>query len=98
MHVSPHEDIESYIQATGCAGRDGTQSIAVLMQIIGVRTVDVDTSMKEYMSSTTCRRHQLFHDYERYTYSVKSLCLCCDICNQTCNCTICDLKVDCFCI
>ena len=98
VHVGPPEDIESYIQATGRAGRDGSQSIAVLMQIKGVRTVDVDTSMKEYMSSTTCRRHQLFHDYEGYTYNVESLCLCCDICSQICNCTICDLKVDCFCI
>jgi len=36
VHIGAPEDVESYIQATGRAGQDGAQSIAVLMQIKGV--------------------------------------------------------------
>ena len=31
VHVGAPEDIESYIQETGRAGRDGMQSIAILL-------------------------------------------------------------------
>jgi len=90
--IGPPEDLESYIQATGCAGRDGSQSIAALMHIKGIRTVSVDAKMKENMNS------QLFHNYEGCTYDIESPCLFCDICSETFNCTICDLKVDTFCV
>ena len=95
LHVRAPEDIESYIQATGCAG---AQSIAVLMQIKGVKIVHADAQMKSYTSNDTeCRRYHLFHDYVRYTYNTESPCLCCDICRR-CNCIICDLKVPSFCV
>ena len=35
VHIGPPNDVESYIQETGRAGRDSMQSVAVLFQIPG---------------------------------------------------------------
>ena len=62
--VGPPEDIESYIQETGCAGRDGLPSQAILLL---KKTAFLDDNMKAYCKSTTdCRRHLLFSKMEGY--------------------------------
>jgi len=91
--IGPPEDLESCIQATGCAGRDGSQSIAALMHIKGIRTVSVDAKVKKNI-----RNSQWFHNYKGWTYDIDSPWLYSDICSETFNCTICDLKVDTFCV
>ena len=99
VHVGPPEDVESYIQETGRAGRDGLQSIAILLLIKGVRTIHTDMHMRNYINNETmCRRRSLFADFEGYVHDIKSRCTCCDICRADCHCAHCDLKVQSFCI
>ena len=45
IYLGPPEDVESYIQETGRAGRDGQHSIAILMIIKGIRMIQIDASM-----------------------------------------------------
>ena len=56
IHVSSPDDIESYIQETGRAGRDGLPSLAVLLH--GKETShQLSKSIKDYKANTdTCRR------------------------------------------
>ena len=46
VHLTPPDSVESYIQETGRAGRDGTNSVAVLYLIKGELKY-VDTNMKK---------------------------------------------------
>ena len=68
VHLGPPNDIESYIQETGRAGRDGLPSKAVLL--IKKRYPQyISSDMKAYCSSKQCCR-QTFHsaviDYLHY--------------------------------
>ena len=67
VHVGLPEDIESYIQETGRAGRDGRPALATLLK---ARTYHLcEKSMKEYAANTTvCRRDVLFQSMEKYTH------------------------------
>ena len=99
VHVGPPKDVESYIQETGRAGRDGLQSIAVIFIIKEVRVVHTDMHMRTYINNKTmCRRITLFHDFEGYVHDITNLCMCCDICKVDCQCSYCDLKVQSFCV
>ena len=89
VHVGLPEDIESYIQETGRAGRDGRPALATLLK---ARTYHLcEKSMKEYAANTTvCRRDVLFQPMEKYTHEhLGSSCMCCDICAHSCNCECC---------
>ena len=81
FHVGPPENIESYIQETGPAGRDGGESLALLMLIKNIRIIHVDANMRNYITGTTCRRDCLFQDFEGYSPIKTTSCICCDICS-----------------
>ena len=86
IHLGPPEDVESYIQETGRAGRDGQHSIAILMIIKGIRMIQIDASMRRYINSSTCRRNSLFSNFEGYCRDTCDTCVCCDVCFKTCEC------------
>ena len=89
IHVGPPDDIESYIQETGRAGRDGKKSLAVILMSKGVRYA-MDVKMRHYVNNTAaCRRNTLFSDFVGYKHNVHIACLCCDICKKHCNCKEC---------
>lgn len=90
IHMGPPEDSEAYIQATGRAGRDGFNSIAVLYLIKGLRHT-VNSRMKRYIENTSsCRRNVLFDDFEGYVSpSCIPPCACCDVCAGGCQCMSC---------
>ena len=89
MHLGVPTDIDDYIQESGRAGRDGQQSLSVLLKYPGMYTDStVDKRMKTFVNSNNvCRREVLLehfgiknhvHDNQRHT--------CCDICASTCSC------------
>ena len=90
VHVGAPEDIESYIQETGHAGRDGMQSIAILLLVKGQSRHYADVNMKSYIrNEAMCRREMLFSHFEGHISNAASCCLCCDICFKLCKCESC---------
>lgn len=84
------EDVETYIQQIGRAGRDGKPSLALLVKLpAGKRKVS--NNMKDYVkNSEICRRKVLFSDIDDHVHKEKHpKCLCCDICERTCECKNC---------
>ena len=78
VHLGPPDDIDSYIQETGRAGRDGLQSEAILLK----KTCFSD-NMKFYCNNNTqCRRFVLFIEMEGYCPDKHSVPPkdCCDVC------------------
>ena len=93
VHLGPPEDVESYIQETGRAGRDGGHAVAVLLIVRGIRMINVDGNMRTYLESGTCRRDMLFKDFVGYYHNSCTLCMCCDICCNACKCQpLCNCK------
>ena len=91
VHVDLPDDIESYIQHTGRAGRDGQPSLAVLLRIKGGGRRILDYNMKEYgQSESVCRRDALFANMDNYQHiDMGTACLCCDVCMRHCTCGLC---------
>ena len=91
------DDVETYIQQVGRAGRDKKHSLAVLVKLpIGKRKVS--NTMKDYRkNSEVCRRKILFSDIEEYVHEEKQTkCFCCDICERKCECKNCQDNLSSF--
>lgn len=96
IHWGIPQDAESYVQESGRAGRDGKQSIAVILK----KPRDLDKrytteQMIEYCKCTTCRRSILYREFpgcERPSLG----CLCCDLCAKSCQCGHCHSKLASF--
>ena len=90
IHFGPANCVESYIQETGRAGRDGLLSTATLYHHIG-RKLSVDDCIKNYTCNTSvCRRDFLFQDFDEYQHcDFGTKCSCCDICMLKCDCDQC---------
>ena len=89
IHFGSCEDVETYVQAVGRAGRDGKVSKAIILYRKGDK--HINKQMKDYcMNKSVCRRVILFSDYDNcHTSDSINSCKCCDICTQFCNCGSC---------
>ena len=89
MHLGVPSDIDDYIQESGRAGRDGQQSISILLKYPGMYTdSSVDERMKTFVNSTNvCRRQLLLEHFGIKNHvHAKQGHTCCDICATTCSC------------
>lgn len=55
IHFGPAKNVEAFMQESGRAGRDGTQSTAYMLYQ-SFRLAHVEKDMKAYINSKDCRR------------------------------------------
>ena len=83
MHFGAPHDLESYIQETGRAGRDGLPALALLVDK-PTRHGKMEKSMVEYVTNTkTCRRKQLFENFDYFEFHPVEQC--CNVCTNVTN-------------
>ena len=92
INWGPPPTLEDLLQQSGRAGRDGTQSEAILYYVKPSK--NTSNVVKEYGTNTKiCRRKLLYRDFlfsasNTYTQS----CTCCDVCEVSCACIQCKEK------
>ena len=93
VHYGAANDIDSYIQETGRAGRspDEDSHAVVLLYKHCLSSKNISSNMKTYIRSTECRRKLLLADYMdgREVASPQPSHKCCDLCANTCTCGDC---------
>ena len=85
IHFGPAKNVESYLQESGRAGRDGYQCTEYLLHQ-GVQRVHVDQDIKSYIKSNGCRRKQLLQYFDGDFSPQNPRHLCCDNCSVMCEC------------
>ena len=93
IHWGPPSDIESYIQETGRAGRDGKQAHAILFYSRrDLSQPYIEEDMVNYcLNTSTCLRLSLFKNFDYSCDLSKNVCTCtcCDFCAMICECNNC---------
>ncbi|XP_072019642.1 uncharacterized protein, partial [Amphiura filiformis] len=91
IHVGPSSAVDDYMQESGRCGRDGTQSVAILLSFPGMfRGTKTEESMKQYVANKeVCRRQKLLDSFGAAKCPDEgNKHQCCDICATSCTCTI----------
>ena len=97
IHWGAPEDLETYIQETGRAGRDGLPASVTLFSAVKDSASHVDDKMKVYckLKEGECRRRYLVNEFDinkDEAQAVIASCRCCDLCAKTCTCQSCKLS------
>lgn len=89
IHWGPPNDLDTYVQESGRAGRDGQQCEAILLY--GKMKEHTSERMQRYGGTARCRRVTLFRDFllGEQVQSISPGCKCCDICTTSCQCFSC---------
>ena len=90
IHWGLISNIEDYVQEMGRAGRDGSNSTALLYGSKGSRHANKD--IKHYAAnSSVCRRRLLFRGFLFHSDNDIDIsgCKCCDVCLKSCKCVSC---------
>lgn len=92
IHFGPAKNIESYIQESGRAGRDGSLSVSYLVYQ-SYQLSHVEQDMKLYLKTSECRRKYLLQFFDVQFSPKTPLHLCCDNCSIICKCGDADCKI-----
>ncbi|XP_033752385.1 ATP-dependent DNA helicase Q1-like [Pecten maximus] len=89
----PPYSIVDLLQETGRAGRDGTDSVALIMYN-RYQTRNIDDDVKQVIRSNSCRRLSIMDKFASAKHMQKiekqtNLHTCCDICANFCKCNSC---------
>ena len=97
IHYGPPEDVESYVQHIGRAGRDNERSCSLLLHGPGLYRY-TDEYLKDYCVKTDeCRRDKLYKHFSCYKHaSCNKGCMCCDFCMEKCKCGNCASNLETF--
>ena len=89
INWGPPPTLEDLLQQSGRAGRDGTQSEAILCYVKPGQ--NTSSAMQKYgTNQVMCRRELLYRDLLFSASNSKvQPCLCCDVCESSCTCTQC---------
>lgn len=89
FHWGAPNDLESYVQETGRAGRDGKPAQAVLYNVSQPSNRFLEKPMKKYCKNRTlCRRQLILQEFDAPFDCVVN-CTCCDVCELSCTCPSC---------
>ena len=87
LHFGPPGALDDYFQESGRAGRDGTQSEAIMIVYPKCYTKNVSPSVKFYAKNQVlCRRALLLKEFGEEKPVISPAHLCCDICTEKCLC------------
>ena len=97
IHWGPPEDIESCVQQTGRASRNGKQSWASLYFSLSDNKYTAKAMMGYCTNILLCRRQLLCMDFcdDALLVSPISSCNCCDVCSKSCKCEKCVVSGQC---
>lgn len=100
IHWGVPEDMETFIQETGRAGRDGKPSCSLMLYSKrDLNKKHTSEQIIEYCKndSRQCGRELIFADFDKHqlvaTPSSGTGCMCCWICRSSCKCGQCDLNL-----
>lgn len=87
IHFGPSKNIECYIQESGRAGRDGSQSECILL-FNGLLSSHCSQDMKDLLHAESgCRRELIMKTFGfTPTVGIKNKHTCCDKCAEKCSC------------
>ena len=92
LYGSPKK-ILNLVQQTGRCGRDGSNSLALLM-CNQYQLGHIDEVVKDVITKTKCRRHAILYNFQS-TKELKNIesdmnkYTCCDLCSKQCDCGDC---------
>ena len=93
VHWGSSSNLESYLQETGRAGRDGQPAAAVLFFDKSDFGQHITEEMKNYCQNKGCRRVQLLQGFDQEHQTAEQYsCSCCDICSGICTCGSCHIS------
>ena len=85
LHFGPSKNIESYIQESGRAGRDGSNSECILL-FNGLLSAHCSSDMKELLHDESGCRKLLMKSFGFTPQAHTRKHMCCDNCTKKCNC------------
>lgn len=88
IHYGPPACLDDYFQESGRCGRDGLQSVALLLVYPhSMSTTVISEGMKSYCKNKSiCRRKLLLNEFGETPTLLNPMHLCCDICSSNCKC------------